>query len=158
MALLVISSCSPQGRPRPAPGLPPGEDARVTRVVDGDTIEVVLGGRKERVRLIGIDTPETKDPRRPVECFGKEAARRTAQLVGGEWVRLSFDVEVRDKYGRLLAYVYRLRDGLFLNLALVREGFALVYTVPPNLAHQEEFLQAQRRAREEGRGLWRSCR
>lgn len=142
--------------PRLAPArVPAGTDAVVEKHVDGDTI-VVSGGRK--VRLIGIDTPETKDPRKPVQCFGREAALVTASLVPvGERVRLVADVEPFDRYGRTLAYVYRLRDGLFVNAELVRLGYASVYTYPPNVAHAEEFVALGRRAREAGAGLWGAC-
>jgi micrococcal nuclease len=129
----------------------------VLRVVDGDTVEVQVGGRKETVRLIGIDTPETVDPRSPVECFGAEASDRSkALLPEGTEVRLVADVEPRDRYDRLLAYVYR-DDGTFVNLALVEDGYASVLTYPPNVAHVDEFTAAAARARDEGRGLWAAC-
>lgn len=135
--------------------LPSGDDATVARVIDGDTI-VVAGDTK--IRLIGIDTPETKDPRRPVGCFGAEASPRTGELVGpGTRVRLVYAVERRDRFGRTLAYVYRLDDGLFVNAALVEEGFAQVATYPPNVAHAEGFVGLQREARERGVGLWGGC-
>lgn len=135
--------------------MPAGEDSTVERVVDGDTI-VVAGG--ERVRLIGIDTPETVDPRRPVECFGKEASRRLSEILpAGEPVTLVHDVERYDRYERTLAYVYRTRDGLFVNEVLVRGGYANVFTVPPNVAHADDFLAAERLARDEGAGLWSAC-
>jgi endonuclease YncB( thermonuclease family) len=140
-------------------GDPPGDDGRasVVRVVDGDTVEVRIGGREETVRLIGIDTPETVDPRSPVECFGEEASQRTkALLPEGTEVRLVADVEARDRYDRLLAYVYR-DDGTFVNLALVEDGYASVSTYPPNVAHAGEFVAAAARARDEGRGLWAAC-
>ncbi len=133
--------------------------AQVVRVVDGDTIVVRLAGAQEKVRLIGIDTPESVDPRAEVECFGREAGRRTAALLPpGTAVRLVRDVEARDRYSRLLAYVYRASDDLFVNLALVAEGYAAVATYPPNLAHVEALAAAARTAREQGRGLWGACR
>jgi micrococcal nuclease len=132
--------------------------ATVTRVVDGDTIIVSLAGRDEKVRLIGIDTPETKKPDTPVECFGKEASARMGQfLPRGTPVRLVRDAEARDRYGRLLAYVYRTRDGLFVNLAMAKEGFAAPLTIPPNVAHTDEFVAAAAAARRAGRGLWGRC-
>lgn len=135
--------------------LPPGEDATVSRVIDGDTVVIATG---QTVRLIGIDTPETKDPRKPVQCLGVEAARRTAELLAvATPVRLVFDVERKDRFGRTLAYVYRRSDGLFVNAALVREGFAQVATFPPNVAHSEDFLALQREARNDSRGLWAVC-
>jgi micrococcal nuclease len=138
---------------RAAPGT-----ATLARVVDGDTIRVRIKGREERVRLVGIDTPESVKPRTPVQCFALAASARTkALLPKGTAVRLVRDVEERDRYGRLLAYVYRARDDLFVNLALVREGYALALTVPPNVAHTDEFVAAARDAREHGRGLWSRC-
>jgi len=120
-------------------------------------VRVRLGGREETVRLIGIDTPETVDPRSPVECFGEEASARTkALLPAGTHVRLVADVEARDRYDRLLAYVYR-DDGTFVNLSLVEDGYASVLTYPPNVAHVDEFTAAAARARDEGRGLWGAC-
>ncbi len=136
-------------------GLPAGDDVVVERVVDGDTIVV---GDGERVRLIGIDTPETKDPREPVGCFGREASRRTGELLpAGTPVRLEYDVERTDRYGRTLAYVYRASDGLFVNAALVRDGYAYAYTYPPDVAHSDELVALQREAREANRGLWGAC-
>jgi micrococcal nuclease len=138
--------------------VPAGDDAEVVRVVDGDTLVVRVDGREERVRLIGIDTPETVHPQRAVECFGREASAHTSRLVGpGTAVRLVYDVERTDRFDRTLAYLYRLDDGLFVNLALVLDGFAQVATFPPNVAHAEDFLAAQREARDAGRGLWTAC-
>jgi micrococcal nuclease len=132
--------------------------ATVAKVVDGDTIRVRITGREERVRLVGIDTPESVQPGTPVQCFALAASARTkALLPKGTEVRLVRDVEERDHYGRLLAYVYRVRDDLFVNLALAREGFAVALTVPPNVAHADEFVAAAREARENGRGLWAAC-
>ncbi len=138
-----------------AVALPAGLDTTVDRVVDGDTL-VVAGGH--RVRLIGIDTPETKDPRKPVQCFGREATAYLSTLLEkGSAVRLVGDVEDRDAYGRALAYVYRLPDGLFVNAALLWEGYAQVLTIPPNVAHADEFAALAADARAQGRGLWSSC-
>jgi micrococcal nuclease len=159
---------SPGGQERPAPAaaapppivqaVPAGDDAEVVSVVDGDTLVVRVAGREERVRLIGVDTPETVHPHRAVECFGREASAHTARLAGpGTAVRLVYDVERTDRFGRTLSYLYRLDDGLFVNLALVLDGYAQVFTSPPNVAHAEDFLAAQRQAREAGRGLWSAC-
>lgn len=129
-----------------------GDRAVVERVVDGDTI--VLADRT-RVRLIGVDTPETVDPRRPVECFGQEASAHTKELLPkGTAVRLVYDAERTDRYGRTLAYVYRASDGLFVNLDLARNGFAEQLTVPPNVAHADDVAAAVDEARRERRGLW----
>lgn len=139
----------------PAGTLPTGLTSVVDRVVDGDTI-VLEGG--ERVRLIGVDTPETKDPRKPVQCFGQQASDFTSSLLPpGTTVHLVADVEQRDNFDRLLAYVYRMPDGLFVNAELVTRGFAQVLTVPPNVAHAEELVALARAARESGIGLWSAC-
>jgi micrococcal nuclease len=137
-------------------GLPAGDHTTVERVVDGDTI-VAPGG--VRVRFIGMDTPETKDPRRPVGCFGAAASRRTEQLLPpGTRIVLVYDVDRYDRYGRTLAYVYRARDALFVNGALVRDGYAVVLTVPPNVAHADEFVAWEREARRRDAGLWGACK
>jgi micrococcal nuclease len=144
-------------RPAPARASHPGA-AVVTRVVDGDTLRVRLAGREERIRLIGIDTPESVKPGTPVECFAKESAARTTALVPpGTTVRLVRDIEARDRYGRLLAYVYRLSDDLFVNLALATDGYAAPLTIPPNVAHADEFAAAAGQARRGRRGLWAAC-
>jgi micrococcal nuclease len=119
-------------------------------VVDGDTL--ALG--RERVRLIGVDTPETVAPDRGVECFGPQASARVEALVEGARVRLEFDAERRDRYGRLLAYVRRSGDGLFLNEVLVRDGYARPLVVAPNDRYAARFGRLARRARSAGRGLW----
>ena len=125
---------------------------KVTRVVDGDTIEIEGG---EKVRYIGIDTPETVDPRKPVQCFGIEASKKNKELVEGKTVRLEKDITDRDKYSRLLRYVWV--DDLFVNLELVKQGFASSYSYPPDIKYQKEFLAAETEAREAGRGLWAAC-
>jgi micrococcal nuclease len=126
--------------------------------VDGDTLVVHVDGRDEKVRLIGIDTPETVDPRKPVECFGKEASQHMKEMVPpGSAVRLERDAELRDRYGRLLAYVFRESDGEFVNEAMVADGFAQTLTIPPNVAYADRFTDAQRAAREDGKGLWSAC-
>ena len=131
----------------------PGRLVTVTRVVDGDTLAV----GEERVRLIGVDTPEAVRPGAPVECFGRAASAFTERLVEGRRVRLELDVERRDRYGRLLAYVHRADDGRFVNAALVREGYATPSAVPPNVRHAKRFAALARRARRAGRGLWGAC-
>ncbi|HEY8583369.1 MAG TPA: thermonuclease family protein [Capillimicrobium sp.] len=136
---------------------PDGVEATVTRVVDGDTVHVELDGADETVRYIGVDTPESVKPGAPVECFAKLASARNAELVDGEEVTLRFDAERRDRFGRLLAYVYRGRDGLFVNERLVREGYARTLTVAPNVRHADRFARLAAEAREAGRGLWRAC-
>ena len=126
------------------------------RVIDGDTIDVTVDGRQERLRLIGIDTPETVAPDQPVECFGPQASAYTERRLEGERVRLEFDVEREDRFGRTLAYVW-LGDELF-NETLVRGGYALVTTFPPDVRYVDRFVAAQREARSHDRGLWGACR
>ncbi|OIQ03729.1 MAG: hypothetical protein AUK58_01590 [Candidatus Moranbacteria bacterium CG2_30_41_165] len=126
------------------------ETGTVKRVVDGDTIEMENG---EKVRYIGINTPESVDPRRAIECFGKEASAYNKNLVEGKEVRLVKDVSDRDKYGRLLRFVY-LENGTFVNELLVREGYAFVASYPPDISKQDIFRTAEIVAKKEGRGLW----
>jgi len=123
--------------------------SRVARVVDGDTIKLENG---QTVRYIGMDTPETVDPRRPVGCFGKEASAKNKELVSGKDVRLVKDVSDTDKYGRLLRYVYV--GDVFVNEYLVREGYARASSYPPDVKYQELFRDAEREARENKRGWW----
>jgi micrococcal nuclease len=128
---------------------------QVTKVVDGDTIEVSIDGKTEKLRLIGIDTPETVDPRKPVQCFGKEAATYTTSLLDHKSVYLVFEPDqgTRDKYHRLLAYTYR-DDGLFINKTLIESGYAHEYTYNLPYIYQKEFKAAQTYARENQKGLW----
>jgi micrococcal nuclease len=141
-----------------ADGPAPPANAVVISVVDGDTIVVRVHGRVEHVRLIGIDTPETVAPKKPVMCFGKEASAETAALLpAGTPVELVRDAEPRDDYARLLAYVYRVPDGLFVNLRLAEEGFADVLSIAPNTTHAGAFRAAVATARAERRGLWGAC-
>lgn len=125
----------------------------VMRVVDGDTIEIETG---EKVRYIGVNTPESVDPRRKVQCFGKEASAYNELLVEGKRVRLEPDVEDRDKYGRLLRYVW-VGDEM-LNERLVMDGYAQLMTIPPNVKYVDRFKAAQTEAREAKRGLWGKCK
>jgi micrococcal nuclease len=124
----------------------------VSRVIDGDTIELV-GGNK--VRYIGIDTPETLDPRKPVQCFGKEASVKNKELVEGKMVRLEKDITDKDQYGRLLRYVYV--DNIFINLELVKQGYAYTYSYSPDIKYQDKFTKAQKIAKENNFGLWSGC-
>lgn len=152
LAAGLLAACSPVASSAPA-----GE-ATVVSVVDGDTLVVRLAGAEERVRLIGIDTPETKKPDTPVQCFGPEASARTAALLPpGTAVRLVRDVEARDRYDRLLAYVYRVSDGLFVNLDLVVGGYARPLRFEPNTAHASEIAAAADTARRAPTGLWAAC-
>ncbi len=132
-----------------------GERGIVTKVVDGDTIEVQIGEGVSKLRYIGIDTPETVDPRRPVGCFGKQASDQNKSLVLGKEVILQKDVSETDKFGRLLRYVYV--GDIFVNDYLVRNGFARASTYPPDVLYSQQFLEAEREARDNKRGLWGSC-
>ena len=133
--------------------------ARLERVVDGDTIVAQVGGREERVRYIGIDTPETVKPNTPVQCFGPQAHDLNARLLGraGAPLTLRFDRELRDRYGRLLAYVFRAGDGLFVNARLIAAGAARTLPIAPNTAHAAQLGDLQHDARAAGRGLWAVC-
>ena len=139
----------------------------VTRVIDGDTIKLSNG---EHVRLIGIDTPEARynekalrDSRRSKQdlnvifAMGKEASKFTKDLAQGKMVKLEFDVEKRDRYGRLLAYVY-LEDGTFVNARVVEEGYAQVLTIPPDVKYADLFSKLQEKARVANKGLWREVK
>jgi micrococcal nuclease len=132
--------------------------ATVTDVVDGDTIDVAIGGRRERVRLIGIDTPETKKPDSPIECFGPEASAFTSELLpAGTEVRIERDIVGRDDYGRLLGYVHRTSDGLFVNLSIVEGGFAQPLSIEPNSTFAGAFATAAGEAERADRGMWAAC-
>jgi micrococcal nuclease len=152
--LLVRSGGDADKRgPADAPAGP--QRAEVTRVIDGDTIEVRLDGRTEDVRYIGVDTPETVKPGAPIECFGPEAHDFNEALVDGEAIRLDYDAERRDVYGRLLAYVHV--GETFVNAELVRRGFATTLTIPPNDRYAATFARLEREAADAGRGLWEKC-
>jgi micrococcal nuclease len=136
----------------------------VTHVVDGDTVDVAFATNvsnktaRERVRLIGIDTPETKRPDTPIECFGREASSALAALIPvGTPVMVERDVEERDRYGRLLGYVFRASDGLFVNHEMVRAGMAMPSTFPPNIAYVDVFAEAGDASRAAAVGLWSRC-
>lgn len=134
-----------------------GERALVTKVIDGDTFQIES---RLTVRILGVDTPETVDPRRPVGCFGKEASNETKRLLSGKSVILQKDVSETDKYGRLLRYIFLdIGEGqlLFVNDYLIREGFGKVLTIPPDVKHTEQFLEAQRQAKKTQKGLWGVC-
>jgi micrococcal nuclease len=134
---------------------PRSAKALVTRVVDGDTVEVWLGGQEEDVRYIGVDTPETVKPGAPVDCFGPQASSFNHRLVERRRVRLVFGPERRDQYGRLLAYVY-LGDR-FVNAELVRRGLARTLNIPPNDRFAGRLKRLEIAAARAGRGLWGAC-
>jgi micrococcal nuclease len=134
----------------------PPKDAvpvRVQRVTDGDTFVATVKGRRERIRIIGVDTPESVDPRRPDEPFGEEASNFAKRYLDGATVRLAGDVEPRDRYGRMLAYVW-LEDGTFWNALLAAEGYAQQLTIPPNVTYADLFRRMVSEARRSNRGLW----
>ena len=136
--------------------LPEGS-ARITRIVDGDTVEIAMQGSRHRVRLLGIDTPETVHPTKPVECFGPEASAALADFIPeGSVVRLERDAELRDRFGRLLLYLWT-EDGTFVNEAVVANGFAETLHIAPNGAYRADLDGAQAEARSQGRGLWSAC-
>lgn len=154
--LFILSGC--------AQGAANYDSIRVTRVIDGDTIELANG---EKVRLIGIDTPEirygpklerdgrnTQKDYKAIIATGKEASRFTKGLAHGKIVRLEFDVEKRDKYERLLAYVY-LPDGKMLNAEIIKAGYGRIYTFPLNVKYVDMFKKLQKEAKENERGLWK---
>lgn len=164
LAVLVLAlvGCRPGAGPSAGPTVDGpfavAPNAVVDEVIDGDTLIVAIGERHERVRLIGIDTPETVDPDRPVQCFGPEASARTADLLPpGTPVRLERDTEARDVYDRLLVYVYRSTDGLFVNLDLAAGGYADALHIEPNLAHARPIDAAVAAARAGSVGLWGAC-
>lgn len=129
--------------------------ATVIATIDGDTIDVRIGDRVERVRIIGADTPETKDPRKPVQCFGPEASAHTHERLLGKRVTLETDAEPRDKYGRLLAYVHV--DGARYDDELLRFGYARLLIIPPNDEHGRALAAATLDAQRAKRGLWGAC-
>jgi micrococcal nuclease len=130
--------------------------ALVVRVIDGDTVEVSIDGEREEVRYIGVDTPETVKPDAPVQCFGPRASEVNRRLVEGRRVRLVFDRERRDVYGRLLAYVYV--EEQLVSAALVGRGLARTLTIPPNDRFAALLARLEHRAAVAGRGLWSGCR
>jgi len=134
---------------------PVTSSSKVIRVIDGDTVVLAIGAEEKTVRLIGVDTPETVHPSKPVEAYGKEASRFTENLLKGESVYLDYEPggSRLDKYGRTLAYLYRVPDGVFVNLEIVRQGYGHAYTEYP-FRYMEAFRFYERRARETGKGLW----
>ena len=149
--LTVASDCSIDGKK------PDNTFYPVLSITDGDTFRIADGSVKGQViRLIGVDAPESRNSaRKKIAPYGKEASEYLEKMIGGKKVRLEYDVERTDRYGRTLAYIY-LEDGTFVNAELVKNGYAMVMTVPPNVRQQELFVKLARRARsrERGRGLW----
>ena len=131
----------------------------ILKVVDGDTVDIDIKGDTERVRLIGVNTPETKHPTKPIECFGPEASAHLTQLLPkGTHVRIERDIEARDRYGRMLLYLYRESDNLFINLDLVSHGYGTPMSIEPNTFHRNDFVHAAALAETTNEGLWKACR
>jgi micrococcal nuclease len=130
-----------------------GKPIKVARAVDGDTIELING---EKLRYIGIDTPEEVDERKPVQCFAKQAADKNDELIAGKTIIFQNDVSKTDKYGRWLGFVY-LQDGTFVNEELIKQGFAFAYPFPPDVSKSAQFQKDEAFARENKLGLWASC-
>lgn len=134
-------------------------NVKIVKVVDGDTVDIDLDGHTERVRLIGVNTPETKHPTKPIECFGPEASAYMTQLLPkGTTVRIERDVEARDRYGRMLLYLYLGSDNLFINLDLIARGYGTPMSIEPNTFHRNDFVRAAAQAEAANVGLWKACR
>lgn len=152
---LALASC---GTSRIQPDAAGRIHGTITHNTDGDTFDVRIGRRTETIRLIGVNTPETKHPTKPVECWGPEASAHTSSLVPvGTDVWIVRDAEARDRYGRLLAYVYRSSDDLLINHELVAGGWGVPLFIPPNTAHEPDFTAAAASAEASGLGLWGHC-
>jgi micrococcal nuclease len=153
LVVVALVSCTADVEP-----LSPGASGRVVAIVDGDTLDIDLGGRVERVRLIGIDTPETKKPGTAIECFGPEATRELTRLLPpGSEVVVRRDVEARDDYGRLLLYVFRFSDEMFVNAELLERGFARTLEIPPNTSFSRALRALSARSESAKIGLWNAC-
>lgn len=164
LAALTLCGCDPfeaaDAEPTTTVSAPAGlaANAVIDDVIDGDTVDVIIDGRNERIRLIGIDTPETKKRNSPIECFGPEASAFTELLLPvGTPVYIERDIVNRDDYGRILGYVYRADDGIFVNYELMRQGFAQPMSIPPNEAFAELFADAARAAEADHAGIWAAC-
>ena len=157
LACMLLAAAGCGGTPRSDAPVVPGEGV-VVGTIDGDTLDIDVGeGRIERVRLLGIDTPETVHPDRPVECGGPEASSLlTSLLPEGTVVRLERDTEARDRFGRLLAYLFR-DDGLFVNEAIVAAGAGELLSIAPNTAYDDRLAAAATTARAAGAGIWGTC-
>jgi micrococcal nuclease len=149
---LIVTGCRSPQQARPA------GSADIEAVIDGDTVVLKVNGKREHARLIGINTPETVDRNKPVECHGPEASALAKELLPkGTVVRLERDVEARDTYGRLLVYIYRSSDNLFVNREIALRGEAYELSIAPNTTRADEIAKAVDEARSAGRGLWSSC-
>ena len=158
-ALLIgLASCSNSSQLLP-PQDRQSDLVKIAHVIDGDTVDIDIKGRAERVRLIGVNTPETKHPTKPIECFGPEASAYLTQLLPkGTTVRIERDVEARDRYGRMLLYLYLGSNDLFINLDLVARGYGTPMSIEPNTFHRNDFVRAAAQAETANVGLWKVCR
>lgn len=148
VVLVILSACA-------TPMADPTADGRVVEIIDGDTLVISVGGRRATTRLIGIDTPETKKPDTPVECFGPEATEFLRTLVPPTTsILVRRDIEGRDHFGRILTYVFRAEDGLFVNREILLQGYARALPIPPNTTFARDFADVAARARQERRGMW----
>ncbi len=171
LGVAVFAACTDSADETSSPGTPaaapvavdgalPGfePNASVVRIVDGDTIVADISGQDERVRLIGIDTPESVIPDTPPECFGPEASDHLETLIPpGTDILIERDAEARDRFDRLLGYVYRSSDGAFVNLQMATDGFAYPLSIEPNDTHADAISDAVALARRDDRGLWAAC-
>ena len=158
-ALLIgLASCSSSSQLLP-PQDRQSDLVKIAHVIDGDTVDIDIKGRTERVRLIGVNTPETKHPTKPIECFGPEASAYLTQLLPkGTTVRIERDVEARDRYGRMLLYLYLGSNDLFINLDLSARGYGTPMSIEPNTFHRNDFVRAAAQAEAANVGLWKACR
>ena len=163
VGLSLLTSCSSSAITKSSPELShairSGFVVTILTVIDGDTVDIEIDGRTERVRLIGVNTPETKHPTKPIECFGPEASAYMTQLLPkGTDVRIERDTEARDRYGRMLLYLYRNSDNLFINLDLISRGYGTPMSIEPNTFHRNDFVHAAALAEASNVGLWKACR
>jgi micrococcal nuclease len=163
VGLSLLASCSNSAITKSSPalshGIRSGFVVTILTVIDGDTVDIEIDGRTERVRLIGVNTPETKHPTKPIECFGPEASAYMTQLLPkGTDVRIVRDTEARDRYGRMLLYLYRNSDNLFINLDLISRGYGTPMSIEPNTFHRNDFVHAAALAEATNVGLWQACR
>ena len=162
---LVAAGCDVIGGSAPATTISPGTvepNAMVEFVIDGDTIDAIIDGpggpTEERIRLIGIDTPETKKPDEPVECFGPEATTFVEELLPvGTPIRIERDIVSRDDFGRILGYVFRAEDGIFVNYEVIRQGYGTPLSIEPNTTYRELMVDAATAAEVDDVGLWAAC-
>lgn len=160
LTIVTCAACETSAAPTPTTVTPGAVEANATVdfVIDGDTIDAIIDGREDRVRLIGIDTPETKKPNTPIECYGPEATAFTESLLPvGTPIRIERDTVNRDDFGRLLGYVYRADDGIFVNYETIRQGFATPLSIEPNTTYIDLFVDAARAAESDDVGLWATC-